>query len=235
MLDATMPDRRIYINSSHLSEQTLIWEKLVTGLATLTDAIQTLSSVYIKHTNAILGEHGSGLDVESALGKLADNPLFQSGGELQPATPPVAKSAVAESSTAAAGGKVERKKRLHDPNAPKRPLTPFFLFMQTARSVITKDFGENPAKGAISAEGTRRWQEMPPKDKIVSTFHLSNQVYSHLHIPALDQGLQRESPSLQRPHARLQERRPTGQGYGRRISYDLCRLTQYSCPGRNTR
>ncbi|EDO03302.1 hypothetical protein SS1G_05783 [Sclerotinia sclerotiorum 1980 UF-70] len=58
----------------------------------------------------------------------------------------------------------ERKKRQHDPNAPKRPLTPFFLYMQTARPIIAKDLGDVP-KGEVSSEGTKRWTDMAPKDK----------------------------------------------------------------------
>jgi len=61
--------------------------------------------------------------------------------------------------------KKEKKKRVHDPNAPKRPLTPYFLYMQTARPIIAGDLGPEVAKGAVSAEGVRRWNAMIAPDK----------------------------------------------------------------------
>lgn len=131
---------------------------MVTGLATLQDAIQTLSSAYIKHTNAVLGEHGAGLDVESALSRLGDNPLLGGLGGLRAVSP--AKSATGDQ-------KAQKKKRAHDPNAPKRPLTPYFLYMQTARPIIAEDLGPDVAKGAVSAEGVRRWNAMAVQDKQV--------------------------------------------------------------------
>lgn len=151
---------RLDIERNYFSEQSLMWNQVVTGLATLQDAIQTLSSAYIKHTNAVLGEHGAGLDVESALSRIGENLLDGPLGGLQRASSP-AKSVVGEE-------KKERKKRQHDPNAPKRPLTPFFLYMQTARPIIAQDLGSDYAKGAVSAEGTRRWTTMAPEDKQVS-------------------------------------------------------------------
>jgi len=133
-------------------------DSVVTGLATLQDAIQTLSSAYIKHTNAVLGDHSTSQEIDSSLAKLGDNPLLL--GDLQRAPSP-ARSAVADHPPE----KKERKKRQHDPNAPKRPLTPFFLYMQTARPIIFEDLGPEAAKGAVSNEGTRRWGIMEPDDK----------------------------------------------------------------------
>ncbi|KAG0651632.1 High spontaneous mutagenesis 2 [Hyphodiscus hymeniophilus] len=139
-------------------------DSVVTGLATLQDAIQTLSTAYIKHTNAVLGEHGAGLDVGSALSKLGENPLLGPLANLQRAVTPAASAPVVIVADGAADEK-KRKKRQHDPNAPKRPLTPFFLYMQTARPIIAKDLGPDVAKGAVSEEGTRRWKEMEEKDR----------------------------------------------------------------------
>lgn len=61
--------------------------------------------------------------------------------------------------------KKERKKRQHDPNAPKRPLTPYFLYMQTARPIIANDLGDAP-KGAVQDEGQRRWASMSASEKM---------------------------------------------------------------------
>ena len=63
--------------------------------------------------------------------------------------------------------KKERKKRQHDPNAPKRPLTPYFLYMQHARSIIGQDLGTDAPKGAVQEEGQRRWASMLPAEKQV--------------------------------------------------------------------
>jgi len=70
----------------------------------------------------------------------------------------------------AVDAKKEKKKRVHDPNAPKRPLTPYFLYMQTARPIIRADLGEDVAKGAVSTEGVHRWKEMADADKQVTIF-----------------------------------------------------------------
>lgn len=156
------------IIAEQLEEEKLMWKQVVTGLAMLQDAIQTLSSTYIQHTNTFLGEHGAGHDVASALSKLGDNPLTGALQNLARA------SSVGPAAAAAAGppgsDKKERKKRQHDPNAPKRPLTPFFLYMQTARPIIANDLGADVAKGAVSTEGTRRWGTMAQGDKQVRIF-----------------------------------------------------------------
>jgi hypothetical protein len=157
-----MRPRRVELDGYYLNQQTLIWAKVVDGLATLQAAIQTLSTAYIKHTNAVLGEHGAALDVDSVAAKLGENPLFKLG-EPSNRAPSPAKSVVAD----APADKKERKKRQHDPNAPKRPLTPFFLYMQTARPIIAADLGADVAKGAVSQEGTRRWGTMAEEDKKV--------------------------------------------------------------------
>jgi hypothetical protein len=161
---------KLQVHKDFLLQQTLIWEKVVTGLATLQDAIQTLSSAYIKHTNAILGDHAGQAEIDSSLSKLGDNPALL--GDLQRAPSPAAKL-VAAASVDPASDKKERKKRMHDPNAPKRPLTPFFLYMQTARPIISNDLGPDFAKGAVSTEGTRRWGTMDAEDKQVRLLYTS--------------------------------------------------------------
>ncbi|TQS37285.1 hypothetical protein Golomagni_02249 [Golovinomyces magnicellulatus] len=134
-------------------------DDIVTGLQTLQDAIKTLFSAYIKHINAVLGEHGASLDVDAALAKLGEIPLLNIGDNLGAAT------SQGKTPAEVVPEKKERKKRNHDPNAPKRPLTPFFLYMQTARPIIAKDLGTDVPKGAVGVEGTRRWQTMNEEDK----------------------------------------------------------------------
>jgi len=117
-------------------------------LTTIQDLIKSFSNDYLRQTNLLLGEGTSldGVDLEQQFGF---GQLAQFTGVAQPA--------VEE--------KKERKKRTHDPNAPKRPLTPYFLYMQTARPIIASDLGEDAPKGAVQEEGQRRWAVMNPSEK----------------------------------------------------------------------
>jgi hypothetical protein len=63
--------------------------------------------------------------------------------------------------------KKERKKRTLDPRAPRRPLTAYFLYMQTARPIIAADLGADAPKRAVQEEGQRRWATMSPTEKQV--------------------------------------------------------------------
>lgn len=107
---------------------------------------------YLRQTNLLLGEGTNLEDGQQLLAGVenAFSSLIQ---------PPAAPAAPVEDE------KKERKKRTHDPNAPKRPLTPYFLYMQTARPIIASDLGETAAKGAVQAEGQRRWAVMGPSEK----------------------------------------------------------------------
>jgi len=67
------------------------------------------------------------------------------------------------------GGKKKRKRQPHDPNAPKRALTPYFLYMQNARATIQKELGDQARPKEVADEGTRRWSEMNPGEKSVSS------------------------------------------------------------------
>jgi len=121
-------------------------------LSTIQDLIRSFSQDYLRQTNLLLGEGTTledGPDMEhlaNALGPLMSAPF-----------PPVQVAPVEE--------KKERKKRTHDPNAPKRPLTPYFLYMQTARPIIASDLGNEAPKGAVQEEGQRRWSVMSATEK----------------------------------------------------------------------
>ncbi|KAI9771101.1 MAG: hypothetical protein M1840_002452 [Geoglossum simile] len=129
-------------------------DAVVTGLSTLQAAVQDLSRAYIIHTNTVLGRApGSSLDLLSFV-----KPLGENGLPTLRATSPGVKSN-------AGGEEKKKRKREHDPNAPKRPLTPYFLYMQSARPIIASDLGEGAKPGAVSAEGTRRWTEMLDVEK----------------------------------------------------------------------
>lgn len=69
--------------------------------------------------------------------------------------------------------KNKKKKRKHDPNAPKRPLTPYFLYMQQNRMKIAEEMPEDKRPQDVSNEGTRRWQAMTEEERSVSSDQLS--------------------------------------------------------------
>lgn len=107
--------------------------------------IKSFSQDYLRQTNLLLGEGTNieGVDFDQfGFGQLAQFGVIAPVEE-----------------------KKERKKRTHDPNAPKRPLTPYFLYMQTARPIIAKDLGEDAPKRAVQEEGQRRWAVMTGAEK----------------------------------------------------------------------
>ncbi|KAL2259124.1 hypothetical protein VTK26DRAFT_7325 [Humicola hyalothermophila] len=121
-------------------------------LQTIQDLIRSFSQDYLRQTNLLIGE-GTTLDNEPSLEHLASGLGNLVQTTFVPQQPPVEE-------------KKERKKRTHDPNAPKRPLTPYFLYMQTARPIIASDLGDQAPKRAVQDEGQRRWSVMSPHEKL---------------------------------------------------------------------
>lgn len=121
-------------------------------LQTIQDLIRSFSQDYLRQTNLLIGE-GTNLENGTELDRIAGSLT-----NLVPATFVAPQPAVEE--------KKERKKRTHDPNAPKRPLTPYFLYMQTARPIIANDLGDQVPKSAVQEEGQRRWAVMTPAEKL---------------------------------------------------------------------
>lgn len=131
--------------------------KVVTGLATLQSAVQDLSRAYIAHTNTVIGKGaGSSLELLNFTNPLGgENGLF-SGRLATPAPAPEQ-------------GEVKKRKRApHDKNAPKRPVTPYFLYMSYAREGIARDMGSGASAKQVADEGTRRWNSMDQEEKQVS-------------------------------------------------------------------
>ncbi|KAK3498250.1 hypothetical protein B0T13DRAFT_255581 [Neurospora crassa] len=120
-------------------------------LSTIQDLIKSFSQDYLRQTNLLLGE-GTTLENGGDLEHLQTSLTGMLPGFLVAPQPMVEE-------------KKERKKRTHDPNAPKRPLTPYFLYMQTARPIIANDLGEEAPKGAVQEEGQRRWSVMGAAEK----------------------------------------------------------------------
>ena len=143
--------------------QLIITPQVVTGLATLQSAVSDLSRAYIAHTDTVIGRGNSSsleqLNISNPLS--GDNALFQPRG---PTPAPTIEAPVE--------GK-KRKRAPHDKNAPKRALTPFFLFLQTARSKIAEELGEGKTAKEVQDEGGRRWREMTEDDKSVSSKRVS--------------------------------------------------------------
>lgn len=119
------------------------------------ELLRSFTADYVRQTNLLLGEPTT----ETGQGDILANFENAAAQLILPVTdmagPPVEE-------------KKERKKRTHDPNAPKRPLTPYFLYMQHARSIIANDLGPEAPKGAVQEEGQRRWASMNPDEKMVS-------------------------------------------------------------------
>ncbi|KAI5917078.1 hypothetical protein F4810DRAFT_698090 [Camillea tinctor] len=122
---------------------------------TITGLMKSFSDDFLRQTNLLIGEpapfdNGVGQSMQALVASLDGIGGQLSGfGDLVPH----------------AEEKKERKKRTHDPNAPKRPLTPYFLYMQHARPIIANDLGTSAPKGAVQEEGQRRWAHMSPQDK----------------------------------------------------------------------
>lgn len=137
----------------------LTYVQVIVALATLQSSVQDLSRAYINHANTVLNPGRSGgLDVGLS-NILADSGLLTTG-RIADGLPQV-ENPVEE-------GKKKRKRAKHDPNAPKRALTPYFLYMQSARSQIAKELGEHAKPKEVADEGTRRWGSMSPAEKAVS-------------------------------------------------------------------
>lgn len=133
--------------------------KVVTGLATLQSAVQDLSRAYIAHTNTVIGKSpGSSLELLNLAGPLGgENAIFGGNRAATPAAP----------QTIEAGESKKRKRAPHDKNAPKRPVTPYFLYMKTARAEIAKEMTPGHSAKEVADEGTKRWLTMPAKEKKV--------------------------------------------------------------------
>ena len=136
----------------------IITPQVVTGLATLQSAVSDLSRAYIAHTDTVIGRGNSTsleqLNISNPLS--GDNALFGARGPTPAPT------------TEVSGEGKKRKRAPHDKNAPKRALTPFFLYLQTARNSIADEMGPGKTAKEVQDEGGKRWREMTDDDKSVS-------------------------------------------------------------------
>ncbi|KKK24367.1 hypothetical protein ARAM_000873 [Aspergillus rambellii] len=142
----------------NIEEFTKTRDSVLASLAQLQSAAFELSRAYINHSNTVLGRDTTSLDLALITSGIT-NTLRENGVLGARASSPGAKSD--------SGEKKKRKRAPPDPNAPKRALTPFFLFMQHNRSIIAEEMGPSAKPKDVSDEGTRRWAEMPEPQKEV--------------------------------------------------------------------
>lgn len=148
----------VYGAANPEQSQLIITPQVVTGLATLQSAVSDLSRAYIAHTDTVIGRgNASSLEQLNISNPLSgENVLFgQRGPTPAPTTEPAPENK-------------KRKRAPHDKNAPKRALTPFFLYLQTARSTIAAEMGAGKTAKEVQDEGGKRWREMTDDDKKVS-------------------------------------------------------------------
>ncbi|KAF4216455.1 hypothetical protein CNMCM8980_006653 [Aspergillus fumigatiaffinis] len=131
--------------------------RVLVSLSNLQAAVSDLTRAYINHTNTVLNPSLSTLDLGHASNITAA--LLENGLLGARSSSPGAKSEVGE--------KKKRKRAPPDPNAPKRALTPYFLYMQHNRPIIAQELGPSARPKDVSDEGTRRWAEMPEAQKEV--------------------------------------------------------------------
>jgi hypothetical protein len=144
------------------------FDQVIVALATLQSSVQDLSRAYIQHANTVLtpGKHVIN-PIDANLTSILTEAGLLRPGEAGAAVPAGAPPVEVETTD----GKKKRKRTPHDPNAPKRALTPYFLYMQSARATIAKELGDSAKPKEVADEGTRRWTEMSPAEKSVSLPH----------------------------------------------------------------
>jgi hypothetical protein len=140
-------------------QQRLTYDQVIVSLATLQSAVSDLSRAYINHANTVLNR--SPVNLDTGLTSNLTTTLFENGllGAAPRHISPLAKEVPGE--------KKKRKRAPHDPNAPKRALTPYFLYMQHNRSQIAQELGTNAKPKDVADEGTKRWAEMADGQKEV--------------------------------------------------------------------
>lgn len=143
-------------SSSNRCSLAKIYGKVIVALATLQNSVQDLSKAYINHANTVLNPGRAGTLDLNLTTTLLDSGLLTH----RAASPGVKQEPAAEA-------KKKRKRAAHDPNAPKRALTPYFLYMQSARPQIAQELGPNAKPKEVADEGTRRWTVMADADRKV--------------------------------------------------------------------
>lgn len=126
---------------------------MVQGLTQLQFAIRDLTTAYQNGVEAVLHRTG---------GDAMDPPIF-------PAAPQA--FMFAPGPTEATHDPSGRRKRApHDKNAPKRALTPYFLYLNVTRPQLMESLGPGHSAKEVQEEGQRRWHAMTDAEKEVDPF-----------------------------------------------------------------
>lgn len=149
--DSKAGDATITVN---IDEFTRTRDSVIISLAQLQSAVSDLSRAYINHTNTVLNPGSAGIDTGITSG--ITSVLLENGLLGRLASPGV---------NPEIGDKKRKKRRAHDPNAPKRALTPYFLFMKSNRARIAEELGSSATAGEVNDEGLKRWHNMPADEK----------------------------------------------------------------------
>lgn len=130
--------------------------QVITGLSNLENGVHELRRTYISYFNSRLP------DGHPARVNMPFFPAIYAGDGNGVARP----RAETPGGVATEGGN-KRKRKPHDPNAPKRALTSYFLFMRDNKPAI-KDANPDWTAGQISAESEKRWENITEEEKAVS-------------------------------------------------------------------
>ncbi|KAJ5586816.1 uncharacterized protein N7459_002581 [Penicillium hispanicum] len=136
----------VAVNISELQDSK---DAVLMRLMALQSYIADLSKAYLEHSNNVINGGPATINIPALPTAITDLTVAD-----QTAPKPEA------------DGKPKRKRQPADPNAPKRPLTPYFLFMQNNRHLIQEELGDVKPK-EVADEGTNRWQSMDDNEKQV--------------------------------------------------------------------
>ncbi|GAB7364719.1 hypothetical protein MBLNU230_g5519t1 [Neophaeotheca triangularis] len=143
-------------------------DALSTAYMSLSTSIDRAVKAYIDHTNVVLAGDGS-LNVS-----YLTEPFAALGGNIDPKL--LAQSALAQSNgndtvkkEDTDGKRKKRKYTPRDPNAPKRPLTAYFRYLQEQRGKLSEQMAKDPEgshrAGDISKLATAQWKAMPLSER----------------------------------------------------------------------
>ncbi|KAJ5477499.1 hypothetical protein N7539_007643 [Penicillium diatomitis] len=135
-------------------------DAVIMRLMALQSYIADLSKAYVEHVNNVITGGPATIDIPAMPSSLSSHMEARAGSP---------------GPKAEADAPKKRKRAPVDPNAPKRALTPYFLYMQQNRQKIAADLGGSAKPKDVADEGTRRWQSMDPKEKeLYKTQYLEN-------------------------------------------------------------
>ncbi|PKY04402.1 HMG-box [Aspergillus campestris IBT 28561] len=140
--------------SVNVNDFTKTRDNVITSLVNLSRAVTELQAAYINHTNSVLNRDAPQFDLGTFNLSLHDSGLLGALG-------------LPRASSEGPGDKKKRKRAPPDPNAPKRTLTPFFLYMHNNRAKIAQELGPSARPKEVSDEGARRWATMPASEKVL--------------------------------------------------------------------